>query len=154
MEITILESNEVIAAERGAFLEALGLPKDIPLFSALDLLFGNLLRVTPENQEKINVLLSLVMAGNPKSLLEAQLTVQLIMCHRLATKMLKKTARESFPEITEKYLNMALKLSRNFSKGLETIGKIRRGGKQHIYIEHVSVEKDAQAIIGNVNKGG
>ena len=135
-------------------MQVLGLPEDVPLYTTLDQLFGSLMPVTPENQDNINVFLQLLMANSPRNILEAQLIIQLLMCHRLCTKMLKKTARESFPEITEKYLNMAMKLSRNFKNAFETLSKIRRGGKQRIIVENIVVEKDAQAIIGNVSKGG
>ncbi len=153
-EIKIMEDCEVYTDNPELLCRSLGFPEGVPLYTALDQLFGSLLPVTPENQEKINAFLQLLMANNPKSILEAQLITQLLMSHRLCTKMLIKTARESFPEITEKYLNMALKLSRNFKNAFETLSKVRRGGKQHIVVENVVIEKDAQAIIGNVSKGG
>ncbi len=146
--------DSLALADKESLVASFNIPESTPIETVLDQIFGNLLPITQENHEKIEVFLEMLMANNPKTLLEAQLITQILMCHRLCTKMLKKTARESFPEITERYLSMALKLSRNFHKGLETLSKIRRGGKQHIYIEHVTVEKDAQAIIGNVNKGG
>ncbi|WP_045214403.1 hypothetical protein [Desulfonatronovibrio magnus] len=152
-EIKIMEDCQVSTNNPELLCRSLGLPAGVPLFTALDQLFGSLLPVTPENQDKINVFLQLLMANSPRNLLEAQLIIQLLMCHRLCAKMLKKTSREMFPEIAEKYLNMAMKLSRNFNKGLECLSKIQRGGKQHIVVENVYVEKDAQAIIGNVNRG-
>ncbi len=153
-EVRIMTDCEVQTNNPNILYSSLGIPNNVSLYTALNQLFGHLMPIIPENEEKINVLLQVLMINRPKSVLEAQLMVQLLMCHRLSTKMLSKTAKEPFPEIAEKYLNMAVKLSRVFTKGMETLSKVRRDGKQHIYIEHVTVEKDAQAIIGNVNKGG
>ena len=152
--IKIMDDCQVYANNPEMLCRSLGLPENVALYTALNQLFGSLLEVVPENQEKINVFLALLMAHKPSSLLEAQLITQLLMCHRLCTKMLKKTARESLPELMEKYLSMALKLSRNFNKGFETLSKVRRGGKQHIVVENVYLEKDAQSFIGNVSRGG
>ncbi len=158
MEVRILKDNQVVPADpetsEKLLSQKLGFPHSVPLYTALDQLFGNLIEITERNEEEINCLLAIIEKQEPKSLLESQLIVQILMSHRLCTRMLKKVAKETFPEITDKYLNMALKLSRSFNKGLETLSKIRRGGKQHIIIENVVVEKDAQAIIGNVSKGG
>jgi hypothetical protein len=161
MEIKILDDNQVIPADPKQNTETfkeflsqnLGFPYNVPLYTAIDQLFGNLMEITKRNEEEINCLLAILEKQKPKSLLESQLIVQILMCHRLCTKMLKKVANETFPEITDKYLNMAMKLSRNFNRGMETLSKIRRGGKQHIIVEKVVVEKNAQAIIGNVSKG-
>lgn len=132
----------------------LKIPSSVPNLTVLDQIFAGLMDVTQESEEKLQLMVETILSHNPGSLLEAQMIAQLLMCHRLCTKMLKKTAKESYPEITKKYLNMAMKLSRNFNKGLETLNKIQRGGMQHIVVENVYVEKDAQAIIGNVSKGG
>ncbi len=136
------------------FCKMIGVPETTPVYTALDQLMGGFIEVKPENMEKINMFLSFVAAQKPRSFLEAQLIVQMIYCHRLSARMLKKAGKELFPEVADKYLNMGVKLSRVFKNGLETLSKFRRDGKQYFYIEHVNVEKDAQAVIGNVNKGG
>ena len=160
MNIRITEQNDIVSKDnndtemtQAQLCYNLGISEKVPAYTVLDQLFGDIVEIIPENEEKINVFLNLVIAHQPKSLLEAQLIVQMLICHKLNSRMLKKFSQETFPEIQEKYLNMAMKLTRNFNSAIETLGKYRRGGKQHISIEHISVEKDAQAMIGNINGG-
>ena len=152
MNIQISEDLEVTPAYQEELCRCIGLPETVPLYSALDQLMGDIIEIKPENQTKINLLLDLIASHKPNSLIEAQMVAQLLVCHKLSMRMLNKVSKESFPEISEKYLNMAMKLSRNFNKGLETLSKFRRDGKQRISIEHVSVEKDGQAVIGNLDR--
>ena len=135
------------------FCQLIGIPESIPVALAIKEIIGGLIPFTPENQEPINYVLAFVAAQKPSSLLEAQLFVQLLATHRLCTQMLKNAADERWPENIEKYVNIAAKLSRGYTKGLESLLKYRRDGKQYFYIEHVHVEKGAQAVIGNVSRG-
>jgi len=135
------------------FCSLLGLPESIPTPVIIDQITGGAVSSTPENQENINFLLALVASQNPTSLLEAQLLVQMMSAHRLCTEMLQKASSERWPENIDKYINIATKLSRGYKKGLETLAKYRRNGKQYMHIEHVHVEKDSNAIIGNIDRG-
>ena len=77
----------------------------------------------------------------------------MISAHQLCTKMLKKASNETWPDEIEKFVNIAMKLSRGYKKGMESLAKYRRDGKQFLYIEHVHIEKDANAVIGTVGRG-
>lgn len=134
--------------------ELLEVPGTVPAAKVVEQLVGHLIPITPENQESINWLLAFVVSQNPKSLLEAQLIVEILQCHRLCTKMLNKAGKESWPEGAEKYVNTSAKLARSFRAGLETLGKLRRNGSQKILIERINIERDANAIIGEVNGRG
>lgn len=136
------------------FCRLLGMPDSIPVALVIDQLTGGLIRQTPENREKINFLLAFVASQKPATLIEAQLLVQLLSSHSLATTMLKRATDERWPENIDKYVNIATKLSRSYKTGLESLAKYRRDGKQYMYIEHVHVDKDANAIIGNIQKWG
>jgi len=132
----------------------IGLPDTIPVHKGIEQIVGDLIPVIPENYEKINFFLAFVAAQSPKTLLEAQLLVQLHASHRLCMQMLRNAAKETWPDSIEKYTNIAMKLSRGYKQGIEALAKYRRDGKQHLYIERINVEKDAQALIGNINRGG
>jgi len=134
--------------------ELLKVPDSVPVAKAVAQLVGHLIPMTPENQESINWLLAFVVTQNPKSLLEAQLIVEILHCHRLCTKMLDKAGKESWPESAEKWVNISAKLARSFRAGMETLGKVRRNGEQKILIERINIERDANAIIGEVNGRG
>ncbi len=135
------------------FCRLVGIPESIPVPVAIEQLTGGLIPNSPENKEKINFMLAFVAAQRPTSLVEAQLLVQLMTTHSLASKMLKKASSERWPENIEKYTNIAMKLTRGYKSGMESLGKYRRNGKQFMHIEHVHVDKDANAIIGNVDRG-
>jgi len=154
-------SSVVISANPGMdpdlfqeeFCRLVGIPESIPVPVAIEQLTGGLIPNSPENKEKINFMLAFVAAQRPTSLVEAQLLVQLMTTHSLASKMLKKASTERWPENIEKYTNIAMKLTRGYKSGMESLGKYRRNGKQFMHIEHVHVDKDANAIIGNVDRG-
>ena len=136
------------------FFRSINIPETVPLETAIDQLLGGMIQVTPENMEKIRMLLVFVGSMKPKTMLEAQLILQMIHCHRESAKMFKRSTGALCPETADKYLSMGINLLRTFRMGLESLGKYRRDGKQSFYIERVTVEKDAQAVIGNVGKGG
>ena len=138
---------------REQFCTLLGMPESIPVSLVVQQLIGGLVSPTPENQEKINYLLAFVATQKPASLLEAQLLLQMFSSHHLATEMLKKASEERWPENIEKYVNIAMKLSRGYKGGLESLARYRRDGRQYMFIEHVHVGKDANAVIGNVQRG-
>ena len=135
------------------FCRTVGIPASIPVSVAINQLTGGLMPPAPENKEKINYLLAFVAAQKPASLLEAQLLIQMLSAHQLCTKMLKKASNETWPDEIEKFVNIAMKLSRGYKKSLESLAKYRRDGKQFLYIEHVHIEKDANAVIGTVGRG-
>jgi hypothetical protein len=135
------------------FCRLIGLPDDLPVYTALDQLMGGFIEVRPENFEKINFLLSMTAAQNPQNFMEAQLIIQMLLCHRLSATMLKKSGKEMFPDNANKFVNMGTKLIRAYQNGLDALSKIRRDGKQSFYIEHVHIEKDDRAVIGNINRG-
>lgn len=135
------------------FCESMGFPESIPVPVAINQITGGLIAPTPENKEKINFILALVAAQKPSSLLEAQMLVQLFSAHQLFTEMLKKATDEIWPENIDKYVNIAMKLSRGYKNGLESLAKYRRDGKQYLFIERVHIDKGANAIIGNIERG-
>jgi len=158
--VTKPATNELISdpgLDLGLFQEEfctlIGMPESIPVPIAISQLMGGLIPLTPENQEKINYILACAATLNPTSILEAQLLIQLLAAHQLCTKMLKTAADERWPENIDKYVNIAMKLSRGYKNGLESLGKYRRDGKQYFFIERVHIEKDTNAIIGNIERG-
>jgi hypothetical protein len=109
------------------FCRSINLPASIPEHVAIKQIIGGLLPLTPEHREGINFLLAMVATEQPTSLLEAQLLVQLVSAHELYTKMLKKADNETWSDHAEKFVNIAMKLSRGFKNGLESYRKIKRG---------------------------
>jgi hypothetical protein len=54
-------------------------------------------------------------------------------------------------DAAERALN---KLARTFATQLEALKRYRTGGQQKVLVEHVTVHKGGQAIVGNVSHGG
>jgi hypothetical protein len=54
-------------------------------------------------------------------------------------------------EHAERALN---KLSRTFTTQMEALKRYRTGGEQKVTVQHVSVNDNAQTIVGNVSTGG
>jgi hypothetical protein len=48
----------------------------------------------------------------------------------------------------------ANKLARTFATQMEALKRYRTGGQQKVTVEHVTVTKGGQAIVGNVSQGG
>jgi hypothetical protein len=48
----------------------------------------------------------------------------------------------------------ASKLLRAYAIQVETLRRLRAGGSQHMRIEHIHIESDARAIIGNLRHVG
>lgn len=160
MQIEPRPQDDAILADPGLdlalyqqeFCQLIGLPDSIPAHKAIEQIMGNLFPMVPEHYEAINFFLAYVASQKPKTLLEAQLLVQLHASHRLCMRMLQKAEKETWPESIDKYTNIAMKLSRGYKQGIEALAKYKRDGKQYLYIERINVE--GQAVIGNVKTGG
>jgi len=99
--------------------------------------------------------LALVAGIKPQDELEMMLAVQMIGVHNLAMEVLKRgmITGQTF-EGTDAAVNRTTKLVRTFTALLEALNKHRGKGHQKITVKHVTVEKGAQAIVGDVRAGG
>lgn len=88
--------------------------------------------------------------------LEKMLAHQMTACHIMSMKLMgnaiKYTQSHVSPEIERpvKLVNAAARLMDTYQRGLTTLAKNRRGGRQKVTVEHVHVNKGGQAIVGNV----
>ena len=57
-------------------------------------------------------------------------------------------------EGVEYNINRSTKLMRTFTAQMETLKRLRMGGKQTIQVQHVHVNEGGQAIVGDVKGGG
>jgi hypothetical protein len=130
--------------------EALG-TKDEALVSGL---LGQLATVAKGDEREMNFMLSMVQGLKPKDPLEVMLATQmaavqaLIMRHAI---QLANSDTYKGQEHAERTLN---KLARTFLSQVETLKRYRTGGEQKVTVQHVSVNDNAQAIVGNVSTGG
>jgi hypothetical protein len=132
------------------FYEALG-TKDEALVSGL---LGQLASVAKGSEREMNFMLSMVQGLEPKDPLEAMLATQMAAVQTLTMRHAIQLANSNTykgQEHAERVLN---KLARTFLSQMETLKRYRTGGEQKVTVQHVSVNDNAQAIVGNVSTGG
>ncbi|MCJ2036471.1 hypothetical protein MKK54_19895, partial [Methylobacterium sp. J-068] len=98
-----------------------------------------------------NSMLAAVAGAKPANEMEAQLAVQMTAAHHAAMRCLTHATGASSVEAMDAAGNLATKLLRTYTKQLEAMAKLKRGGEQKVTVEHVHVYQGGQAIVGNVN---
>ncbi len=101
-----------------------------------------------------NFLLSVIRGVKPRDQLEAMLAAQMAAVHAATMMMARRLNHvENIPQqdAAERALN---KLARTYAMQMEALKRYRTGGQQKVTVEHVTVNKGGQAIVGNVAHGG
>jgi hypothetical protein len=102
---------------------------------------------------ELNASLALVQSVRPTNELEAALALQLAATHRLAMETMGRLRRGMTRSNADVYGRLSTRLLHAFAAQVEALEKLRRGGKQVVRIERVTLGEGAQAIIGTVNHG-
>jgi hypothetical protein len=102
---------------------------------------------------ELNASLALVQSIRPTNELEAAIALQLAGTHRLAMETMARLRRGMTRSNADVYGRLSTRLLRAFAAQVEALEKLRRGGKQVVRIERVTLAEGAQAIIGTVNHG-
>jgi hypothetical protein len=98
---------------------------------------------------KINPVIAAIHAIGPRDALEGMLAVQMVSVHNVAMHRLQKaTASASSGE--DSNVNAATKLLRVFTNLMEALDRHRGKGDPRMVVEHLHVEKGAQAIVGQL----
>ena len=106
------------------------------------------------DESVLNFMLSAVKAIAPKDEVEAMLAAQMAAIHSATMTFVRRLNQvENIPQqdSAERALN---KLARTFASQVEALKRYRTGGEQRVTVQHVSVNDNAQAIVGNVSTGG
>lgn len=101
----------------------------------------------------MNFMLSMVQGLEPKDPLEVMLATQMAAVQMLTMRHAIQLANSNTykgQEHAERALN---KLARTFLSQVEALKRYRTGGEQRVTVQHVSVNDNAQAIVGNVSAG-
>ena len=99
-----------------------------------------------------NVALRLLLDLKPQNAMERMLCAQLIATDQAASLCMGiGTMETNGHDARRKYLSLACQFQGLQVRQLEALAKLRTGGRQHVTVEHVTVEAGAQAVIGNVN---
>jgi hypothetical protein len=116
---------------------------------------GVVARVTPENEDVLDVAMASFMGIKPKDDIEGMLASQMVAVHTLAMEMSSRALHpDQHPDMVTMNVNRATKLMRTYTAQIEALNKYRAKGQQKITVQHVNVETGGQAIVGDVNQGG
>jgi len=101
----------------------------------------------------MNAALSFVENAKPQTELEAALVVQMACTHAATMAVLSRIGgAHGGDRHVASMAAAASRLLRAYALQLETLRRWRNGGSQYMRIEHVHIEPDAQALIGNFEK--
>jgi hypothetical protein len=100
--------------------------------------------------DSINAAVSQLYHMRPADPLEACTLVQLLGSHYLSMKYMKQAQALGSFDSGEKKAALAVRFSNAYTKQLDALCKYQRGSTQQIQVNHVHMEGDAQAIIGEV----
>ncbi len=101
----------------------------------------------------MNAALSFVENAKPQTELEAALVVQMASTHAAAMAVLSRIGGgHGGDRHVAMMATAAAKLLRAYALQLETLRRWRNGASQYMRIEHIHIEPDARAVIGNFGK--
>ena len=107
------------------------------------------------DEQGLNFMLSIVKGIEPRDEVEAMLAAQMAASHN-ATMIFARRLRhvENTPQ-HDSAVSAFNKTARTFTAQVEALKRYRSGGEQTVRVEHVTVNEDGQAIVGNVaHRGG
>lgn len=100
---------------------------------------------------KANVLLQALADISPHDATEARLCLQAAALYSQGMAYLcRAEINDTIPQC-EFYMKNAMKLLRLHNETVEALNKYKRGGEQRVVVQHVNVERGAQAIVNNGN---
>jgi hypothetical protein len=103
----------------------------------------------------VNAALSMIESARPKDEVEAALIIQMACTHTAAMAVLSRIAgAHGGDRHVAMMAAAASKMLRAFAIQVETLRRLRAGGSQYMRIEHIHIEPEAQAVIGNLQSRG
>ena len=91
----------------------------------------------------------------PTNEMESMLAGQMIASHFCGLEMARRTqAPDQLVNQLSLNGNLTNKFMRTFCTQMDTLNRLRNGGKQTLQVQPVKIENGAQAVVGNVERGG
>jgi hypothetical protein len=87
-----------------------------------------------------------------KNSLEKMLAHQLAAAHSAAMVLQAVMIQQTDPVEISRLINASARMMTVFQQGFEALHRVRRGGKQTVVVQHVTVEGGHVAVAGNVTK--
>jgi hypothetical protein len=100
----------------------------------------------------VNAALAMVEAASPKDEIESGLAIQMACTHTATMAVLARLGGGHGSERRVAALgSAAARLLRAYAMQVEALRRLRRGGQQHVRVEHVHISDGGQAIVGVIN---
>jgi hypothetical protein len=103
------------------------------------------------SEMSVNAVLAFIEGAEPKNEVEAALAIQMACTHAVTMAVLSNLGGAFGASRNTAMMAAAVaKLGRAFAAQVEVLRKLKNGGSQFVRVEHVHVNDEGQAIIGNV----
>ncbi len=103
------------------------------------------------SETSVNAVLAFIEAAEPKNELEAALAIQMACTHAVAMAVLSRAGGAyGGARHVAMMAATASRLLRAYAIQVESLRRLRAGGSQYMRIEHIHIEPNAQAVIGNL----
>lgn len=150
-----------VAAGEGTWVENLAASFGVKDPDAANVLMANFVgansKVNTANCMNINSLIAQVSGLNPKDPAEGMLIMQMVSCHDRTMKLLSAVTEANVSldaMATHPTIKLVERLMRTYARQMEILTSYRRKGQQKMTIEHITIKKGGQAIVGNIDQGG
>ncbi len=103
------------------------------------------------SETSVNAVLAIIEAAEPKNEIEAALAIQMACTHAVTMAVLSRAGGAYGGDRHVAIMAAAAsKLLRAYAMQVETLRRLRVGGSQYMRIEHIHIEPNSQAVIGNL----
>ena len=103
----------------------------------------------------VNAVLAFIEGAEVKNEVEAALAIQMACTHAVTMAVLSRAGGAHGGDRHVAIMAAAAsKLARAYAIQVETLRRLRAGGSQYMRIEHIHIEPNAQAVIGNIEGRG
>ena len=106
------------------------------------------------DEQGLNFMLAAVKGVEPRDQVEAMLAAQMAAVHNATMAFARRLNHVETVQQQDSAERAFNKLARTFTAQVEALKRYRTGGEQRVVVEHVTVNKGGQAIVGNVTPGG
>jgi hypothetical protein len=97
----------------------------------------------------VNAALAMIESEQPRGETECAVVIQMACIHSATMAVLGRLSGAYGNRNVLAAATAASRLSRTFSILVETLRRLRNGGSQYVRVEHVHIESNSRAIIGN-----
>jgi hypothetical protein len=100
----------------------------------------------------VNAALAMIESEQPKGQTECAIVIQMACLHSATMAVLGRLNSAYGHRNVLAAATAVSRLSRAFAILVETLRRLRNGGSQYVRVEHVHIESNAQAVIGNFQR--